>query len=181
MHADGEDMIFVEISAEDRDGYPVENASDYVRVTVEGAGRLVGLDNGDSADYDAYKGTVRKLFQGKLLAMIAAKTTPGEIRVTVKDAWAATVNSMTNETGTGTAKAAAGHRTATVTLQAVEAPIRPGVCATEEKQRISARLCGSRICSGAETGNERSLYEIDTGEAVCIATYPYLSHGSHRP
>ena len=68
LHADGEDMIFVEISAEDRDGYPVENASDYVRVTVEGAGRLIGLDNGDSTDYDAYKGTVRKLFQGKLLA-----------------------------------------------------------------------------------------------------------------
>ena len=134
MCANGEDMIFVEISAEDRDGYPVENASDYVRVTVEGAGRLVGLDNGDSADYDAYKGTVRKLFQGKLLAMIAAKTTPGEIRVTVEDAWAATVNSMTNETGTGTAKAAAGHRTATVMLQAVEAPIRPGVCATEENR-----------------------------------------------
>lgn len=90
-------MIFVEISAEDRDGYPVENASDYVRVTVEGAGRLIGLDNGDSTDYDAYKGTVRKLFQGKLLAMIAAKTIPGEIRVTVEDAWTATV-SMTDET-----------------------------------------------------------------------------------
>lgn len=142
LHADGEDMIFVEISAEDRDGYPVENASDYVRVTVEGAGRLIGLDNGDSTDYDAYKGTVRKLFQGKLLAMIAAKTIPGEIRVTVEDAWTATV-SMTDETGAETATAvvetpdntaAAGHRTATVTLQAVEAPIRPGVCATEENR-----------------------------------------------
>lgn len=54
--------------------------------------------------------------------------------MTVEDAWAATVNSMTNETGTGTAKAAAGHRTATVMLQAVEAPIRPGVCATEENR-----------------------------------------------
>lgn len=76
MCADGEDMIFLEIAAEDKDGHPVENASDYVRVTVEGAGRLVGLDNGDSTDYDAYKGTVRKLFQGKLLAMIAAKRSP---------------------------------------------------------------------------------------------------------
>ena len=47
-----------------------------MRVTVEGAGRLIGLDNGDSTDYDAYKGTVRKLFQGKLLAMIAAKNDP---------------------------------------------------------------------------------------------------------
>ena len=134
LRADGEDMIFLEILAEDKDGYPVENASEYVRVTVEGAGRLVGLDNGDSTDYDAYKGTVRKLFQGKLLAMIAAKTTPGEIRVTVEDAWTATVNSMTDKTGTGAATAAAGHRTATVTLQAVEAPVRPGICATEENR-----------------------------------------------
>ena len=121
LRADGEDMIFVEISAEDRDGYPVENASDYVRVTVEGAGRLVGLDNGDSTDYDAYKGTVRKLFQGKLLAMIAAKTTPGEIRVTVEDAW---------PEGKGTHPA----KKATVKLQATEASVRPGICATEENR-----------------------------------------------
>ena len=142
LQADGEDMIFIEISAEDRDGYPVENASDYVRVTVEGAGRLVGLDNGDSTDYDAYKGTVRKLFQGKLLAMIAAKTIPGEIRMTVEDAWTAMVSTI-GETGNGTATAvvgtpdntaAAGHRTATVTLRAIEAPIRPGICATEENR-----------------------------------------------
>lgn len=135
-------MIFLEIAAEDKDGYPVENASDYVRVTVEGAGRLIGLDNGDSTDYDSYKGTVRKLFQGKLLAMIAAKTIPGEIRVTVEDAWTATA-SMTDETVTGTTAAvvetpdntaAAGHRTATVTLHAIEAPIRPGICATEENR-----------------------------------------------
>ena len=121
LRADGEDMIFVAISAEDRDGYPVENASDYVRVTVEGAGRLVGLDNGDSTDYDAYKGTVRKLFQGKLLAMIAAKTTPGEIRVTVEDAWP-------ESKGSHPAAPAA------VTLQAIEAPVRPGICATEENR-----------------------------------------------
>ena len=121
LRADGEDMIFVEISAEDKDGYPVENASDYVRVTVEGAGRLVGLDNGDSTDYDAYKGTVRKLFQGKLLAMIAAKTIPGEIRVTVEDAWPES-------------KAAHPAAPVTVSLQAVEAPVRHGICATEENR-----------------------------------------------
>lgn len=121
LQADGEDMIFIEISAEDKDGYPVENASDYVRVTVEGAGRLVGLDNGDSTDYDAYKGTVRKLFQGKLLAMIAAKTTPGDIHVTVEDAWPESKGS---------------HKTApaTMVLQAIEAPVRPGICATEENR-----------------------------------------------
>jgi len=86
LTANGEDMLFVEISAVDENGYRVENASDYVEVEVVGAGRLVGLDNGDSTDYDPYKGTIRKLFSGKLVAMIAAEDQPGEIRVTVRDA-----------------------------------------------------------------------------------------------
>lgn len=83
LTADGKDMIFVTIGTVDKDGYPVENAVDYVNVSVSGAGRLVGLDNGDSTDYDSYKGTRRKLFSGKLLAVIAAGEAAGEITVTV--------------------------------------------------------------------------------------------------
>lgn len=86
LKANGEDMLFVEISAVDEKGCPVENACDYVEVEVTGPGRLVGLDNGDSTDYDPYKGTVRKLFSGKLMAMVAAEDCPGEIRVIVRDA-----------------------------------------------------------------------------------------------
>ncbi|MGN1148503.1 MAG: glycoside hydrolase family 2 TIM barrel-domain containing protein [Lachnospiraceae bacterium] len=85
MKADGQDLIFVEIGMEDAEGNPVENAMDYVEVDVSGAGRLVGLDNGDSTDYDQYKGTCRKLFNGKLLAVIAAKTEPGPVSITVRD------------------------------------------------------------------------------------------------
>ena len=79
LKADGQDLIFVEISAIDADGIAVDNANNRVEVEVTGAGRLVGLDNGDSTDYDQYKGTSRKLFSGKLLAIIAAKVEPGEI------------------------------------------------------------------------------------------------------
>ena len=50
---------------------------------MSGAGRLVGLDNGDSTDFDQYKGTSRRLFSGKLLAMVAAKQEPGQIRFSV--------------------------------------------------------------------------------------------------
>lgn len=32
-----------------------------------GAGRLIGLDNGDSTDYEQYKGISRRMFCGKLL------------------------------------------------------------------------------------------------------------------
>lgn len=81
LKADGEDLIFVTISAKDADGNPVQNANNRVRVEVSGAGRLVGLDNGDSTDYDQYKGISRRMFSGKLLAIIAAKTEPGEIHI----------------------------------------------------------------------------------------------------
>ena len=62
-------LHFYEISAVDADGYPVENASDRVRVEVKG-GRLLGLDNGDSTDYDSYQASERNLFSGKLLAIV---------------------------------------------------------------------------------------------------------------
>ncbi|MBP1573625.1 MAG: DUF4982 domain-containing protein [Oscillospiraceae bacterium] len=81
MSADGEDLIFVEISALDKDSNPVWNANNRVFVSVTGAGRLVGLDNGDSTDYDNYKTTSRRMFSGKLLAIVAAKKQAGEIVV----------------------------------------------------------------------------------------------------
>lgn len=81
--ANGRDLIFVEIGARDEKGNPVENAVDRVTVQVEGAGRLVGLDNGDSTDEDSYKGNSRRLFSGKLLAIIETGTTPGAVRIRV--------------------------------------------------------------------------------------------------
>ena len=79
--ADGRDIAFVEISTVDVNGIPVGNARNRIRVEVSGAGRLVGLDNGDSTDYDSYKGDNRRLFSGKLLAMIESTLEPGEITV----------------------------------------------------------------------------------------------------
>ncbi|RRJ61720.1 DUF4982 domain-containing protein [Paenibacillus oralis] len=81
--ANGTDLIFVEITMEDEDGRVVENANNRVFVEVTGAGRLVGLDNGDSTDYDPYKGLSRRLFSGKLMAIVAAGAEPGTIRMKV--------------------------------------------------------------------------------------------------
>ncbi len=111
LKADGEDMIFVEISMADDKGHPVENARNRVNVTVAGAGRLVGLDNGDSTDYDQYKGTSRKLFNGKLLAMIAAKDVAGEIVMRASSV---------------------GLDDKVIKLRAVPAEMREGVCCTFE-------------------------------------------------
>ncbi len=83
LSADGNDLIFLTISTEDKDRHFVANARNRMKVSVEGAAILVGLDNGDSTDYDQYKGTSRKLFSGKLLAILAATKEPGDIHVTV--------------------------------------------------------------------------------------------------
>lgn len=111
LKADGEDMVFIEISTVDKDGHPVENARNRMNIAVTGAGRLVGLDNGDSADYDQYKGTSRRLFAGKLLAMIAAKDVPGEVTVRVTSR---------------------GLEDKVLTLTAVPAAKREGICCTAE-------------------------------------------------
>ncbi len=86
LKADGEDLIFVEVSMLDRDGNPVENDRSRVNISVDGAGRLIGLDNGDSTDYGQYKQTQRKLFGGKLIAVIAAKEYAGKITVRASSA-----------------------------------------------------------------------------------------------
>jgi beta-galactosidase len=83
LYADGLDLIFVEINVEDENGNTVENANNRVNVKVTGAGRLIGLDNGDSTDYDQYKGLSRRLFSGKLMAIIGAALEPGNIKIEV--------------------------------------------------------------------------------------------------
>ncbi len=81
--ADGEDLLFVEISMEDADGYPVENANSRVTVKADGAGALVGTDNGDSTDTESWKCGCRRLFGGKLLAVFKAGEEPGTLQIRV--------------------------------------------------------------------------------------------------
>lgn len=83
LDCNGQDILFVEISMEDIYGNLVYNANNRVFVKVTGAGNLIGLDNGDSTDYDQYKGASRRLFSGKLMALIGSTMDPGNIRIEV--------------------------------------------------------------------------------------------------
>ncbi len=84
LKADCEDMCFVTVAVTDENGNPVENAADYVKAELAGPGRILGLDNGDSTDYDDYKSTVRKLFSGKLLIVVGSTAEEGELVLTVR-------------------------------------------------------------------------------------------------
>ena len=81
LQSDGWDLVFVTVSAEDRDNRPVENARDRVKVTVTGGGRLIGTDNGDSTDTDSYKSDCRRLFSGKLLLIIASNGKAEDVHI----------------------------------------------------------------------------------------------------
>ncbi len=83
MRADGRDLIYVAISTVDENGVFVGNGRSRMNVSVSGAGRLIGLDNGDSTDYEPYKCTSRRLFSGRLMAIIASNGKAGKINVTV--------------------------------------------------------------------------------------------------
>lgn len=75
------DLAYFNIYTVDENGHPVCNDNTSVEVKVEGAGWLTGLDNGDSTDEDEYKGYCRKLFSGKLLAIVAIGNETGSIKI----------------------------------------------------------------------------------------------------
>ncbi|MCL2108047.1 MAG: DUF4982 domain-containing protein [Oscillospiraceae bacterium] len=72
---------FVVIEAVDECGVPVENARDRVFVEVGEGTKLLGLDSGDSTDYDSYKGDNKRLFGGKLVAIIDGD--PKQVKATI--------------------------------------------------------------------------------------------------
>ncbi len=83
VFSDGRDICCIAISTIDENGVFVANARNRMNVSVSGAGRLVGLDNGDSTDYEQYKSSSRRLFSGRLIAIIAATDKAGAVTVTV--------------------------------------------------------------------------------------------------
>ena len=69
---------FIQIMTADRNNTLVENARNYITINVSGDAELMGMDNGDSTDYDEYKPAdgrtlTRKLFSNRLIAIVRQK------------------------------------------------------------------------------------------------------------
>jgi beta-galactosidase len=59
------------------------DADNEIAFSVQGEGRLIGVDNGNMADMAAdFKGKTRKAFHGMCLAMLQSAAAAGQIRVT---------------------------------------------------------------------------------------------------
>ncbi len=81
--ANGTDLVYLEITAVDGEGNACDNARNRVNVSVSGPLRLMGMDNGDSTDYEEYKTNSRRLFGGRLVVILGAAFESGEGVVTV--------------------------------------------------------------------------------------------------
>ncbi|MCH5598245.1 DUF4982 domain-containing protein [Niabella ginsengisoli] len=81
VSANYKDVIHVEVNITDTQGTLVPEADNLVQFSIEGPGKIIGVENGDITDFSPMKASQRKAFNGKCLVMIQATNQPGKIRL----------------------------------------------------------------------------------------------------
>lgn len=82
--ADGQDLSYVTIEIEDKDGILQPNAANPLEFKIEGPGVIAGVDNADLKDYGSYVGNSRKAWKGRALVVIRSTDDTGDIKLTVR-------------------------------------------------------------------------------------------------
>lgn len=81
IQADGTDVCVVKVSIRDQADNLVPIADNEVYFTVEGAGTILGVGNGNPSSHEPDKTNRRRAFNGYCLLLIQSGNTPGEIVV----------------------------------------------------------------------------------------------------
>jgi beta-galactosidase len=81
ISADGEDVAMFAIAVQDAQGRVVPITDNVVTFKVSGAGKLIGVGNGDPTDQEPDKGNARKAFSGYCMAIAQASKTADGITV----------------------------------------------------------------------------------------------------
>lgn len=82
IHADGDDLSFVTVRVEDKDGNLCPMADNLVHFAVSGAGAIEAVDNGNAATVEPFRADHRKAFSGLALLIVRSKSSAGKIHVT---------------------------------------------------------------------------------------------------
>jgi beta-galactosidase len=83
LRAGERDVANLTVKIVDAEGNIVPGADNLVKFDVQGAGTLIGVDNGDPADHAPYQAAERKAFDGLALAVVQSGFEPGELHITV--------------------------------------------------------------------------------------------------
>jgi beta-galactosidase len=81
ISADGEDLSVIAVEVHDAQGRIMPVASNEVTFEITGAGKLIGVGNGDPSCHESDKGNKRSAFNGLCMAFVQANKQAGEIRV----------------------------------------------------------------------------------------------------
>jgi beta-galactosidase len=82
ISADGEDLSFVTVRIEDKDGNPCPVADNLVKFQIDGAASIAGVDNGNPATVESFQGDQRKAFNGLALVIVRGqKDKAGRVKI----------------------------------------------------------------------------------------------------
>lgn len=81
LGTDWRDVAHVTVQILDDKGRVVPTADNEVTFEIEGAGCIVGTDNGNPASHDDYKSKLRKAFNGLCLALVKSNGKAGRIHL----------------------------------------------------------------------------------------------------
>ena len=99
--ADGSSLSYITVDVKDANNNLVAGANNKINFSIEGEGKIVGVDNGDASDTDSYKGNTRKAFHGKALVIVQSTKNEGSFTLT------ASSNGLTSSSVTVNTKRAA--------------------------------------------------------------------------
>lgn len=88
INADGEDVAVIKVEVLDQEGRLMPTAGDSIKFNISGAGKLIGVGNGDPNCQESDKEPKRSAFNGLAQVIVQSTKTPGEIHVeATKDGW----------------------------------------------------------------------------------------------
>jgi beta-galactosidase len=81
--ADGDDLSFITVRVEDRDGNLCPTADNLVNFHLTGAGRIAAVDNGNAATVEPFQADYRRVFNGLALLIVRSHAGhPGKVEIT---------------------------------------------------------------------------------------------------
>ena len=79
LHADGQDLCYIQLQLIDKDGNPAPHKDLPITATIEGEGRIIGLINNDLRRTTPFTSTTDTTHFGRAFAIIQTTRTPGTI------------------------------------------------------------------------------------------------------
>jgi beta-galactosidase len=81
IKADGDDLSFITVRIEDKEGNLCPLADNLVKFNVTGSGEIAGVDNGNAATTESFQADQRNAFNGMALLIVRSQDRPGIIDV----------------------------------------------------------------------------------------------------